>query len=181
MEYIVIMSEYRRARVKGGLYCFTVVTYHRKNILCTETAFARLRHAFAYVKTQYPFQLKAWVILPDHLHCIWQLPENDADFSVRWRMLKRYFSIGFNHSSNHRREKLIWQRRFWEHVIRDQADYMRCLNYIHYNPVKHGYVTRARDWHYSSFLHYVSKGYYDLAWGSCDQDEPRAMQDVIRE
>jgi len=142
------MSNYRRVYVKGGTYFFTVVTHERKPFLCNTQAITRLRSAFRYAMKKYPFHIKGIVILPDHLHCIWKLPDNDADFSKRWNLIKRYFSIGMNGNLNHRREKNIWQRRFWEHLIRDEDDFNRCLDYIHYNPVKHGYVNDPSHWPY---------------------------------
>lgn len=159
------MSEYRRLFVKGGIYFFTVVTYDRQHLLCEEIALKRLKASFRYAIRKHPFKIRGLVILPDHLHCIWQLPEHDHNFSIRWNMIKRYFSSGFVAATNHRREKNIWQRRFWEHLIRDEYDLNRCLDYIHYNPVKHGYVTSPCDWHQSTFLNHVQQGFYDMSWG----------------
>ena len=160
------MSEYRRLFIKGGMYFFTLVTYQRQPILCEEPALIRLKSAFQYVKNKHHFRMHALVILPDHLHCIWQLPEDDDNFSIRWNMFKRYFSIGMPSTISHRREKIIWQRRFWEHLIRNEGDLNRCLDYIHYNPVKHGYVNRPCDWHNSTFKKHVDLGHYELSWGS---------------
>ena len=159
------MSDYRRLYIKGGIYFFTVVTYDRKPILSDEIALKRLKASFRYTLQKHPFKIKGLVILPDHLHCIWQLPENDHDFSIRWNMIKRYFSSGFNVESNHRREKKIWQRRFWEHAVRDENNLNQCLDYIHYNPVKHGYVASPCDWSQSTFHNHVQKGHYDIHWG----------------
>ena len=160
------MSEYHRLFVKGGTYFFTVVTYNRQPILCNEHALIRLKAAFRHVRNRYPYWMDGLVVLPDHLHCIWRLPEDDSNFSVRWSMIKRYFSIGIDSSVNLRREKSIWQRRFWEHLIRDEDDLQRCLDYIHYNPVKHGYVKKPYDWHSSTFKQHVQRGHYDINWGS---------------
>jgi putative transposase len=162
----ILMSEYRRLFVKGAIYFFTVVTYNRQHLLCNEIALKRLKSSFRYAIQKHPFKIKGLVILPDHLHCIWHLPENDHDFSTRWSLFKRYFSSGFDAEINHRREKNIWQRRFWEHLIRNENDLNNCLDYIHYNPVKHGYVSSPGDWPQSTFLHHVQEGYYDLNWGS---------------
>jgi putative transposase len=119
--------------------------------------------------------MRAYVILPDHLHCIWTLPNDDVDFSIRWRLIKSYFTRDCAEHSNdissksrkHKKEKCIWQRRFWEHVIRDENDFVQHVDYIHYNPVKHGYVTDPADWLNSSFNFYKSKGVYLKGWG-CD-------------
>ncbi len=168
------MSDYHRLYEKGGTYFFTLVTYERRPLLCEEGAMLRLKAAFRYGMRKYPFHMKGLVILPDHIHCIWHLPEHDNDFSIRWNMIKRYFSIGMKDEVNHRREKNIWQRRFFEHLIRDEEDLQRCLDYIHYNPVKHGYVNRPCDWAYSSFKNNVRKGFYEIDWGS--NVEPNRIQ-----
>src|ERR1700689_4508683 len=110
------MSNYHRIYIGGGTYFFTLVTHERKPLLCAEQALTRLRSAFRYAMEKHPFSIEGIVILPDHLHCIWKLPEYDADFSKRWSLIKRHFSIGMDGHSNHRREKNIWQRRFWEHL-----------------------------------------------------------------
>jgi putative transposase len=159
------MSNYHRIFIPGGIYFFTVVTHQRQPLLSKEIALNRLKAAFRYTINKHPFKIKALVILPDHLHCIWQLPENDTNFSGRWKMIKHFFSIGFKTKTNQRGEKNIWQRRFWEHVIRDVDDLNRCMDYIHYNPVKHGYVNSPCDWKQSTFLHHVQHGHYDRNWG----------------
>jgi len=170
------MSNYRRAYFSGGRYFFTLVTHERKPLLCTDQAISRLRSAFRYAMKKHPYRIEGIVVLPDHLHCIWQLPENDSDFSKRWNMIKRYFSIGMNGDLNHRREKNIWQRRFWEHLIRSEEEFQRCLDYIYYNPVKHGYVNGPWDWCYSSFRRDVEQGRYDARWGS--HEEPRRIKNI---
>jgi len=106
------------------------------------------------------------VVLPDHLHRIWQMPDQDADFSRRWRLIKRYFSIGMDAEVSRRREKQIWQRRFWEHLVRDEEDWRQHMDYIHYNPVKHGYVKTPYDWPHSSFRRAVKHGLYPPDWGA---------------
>lgn len=160
------MSNYKRVYIPGGMYFFTLVTYQRKSILCSAQAIKRLREAFYYTKQKYPFRTEALVVMPDHLHCVWQLPDNDANFSTRWNLIKRYFSVGFKSESNDRREKNIWQRRFWEHLIRDENDLYRHVDYIHYNPVKHGYVNKPYGWQFGTFRRDVAKGFYDAEWGS---------------
>ena len=139
-----------------------------------------LRHCFARVQAAKPFRIDAIVVMPDHLHCIWTLPEGDADFSSRWQAIKAHFSrdIPPDERLSVRRqakgERGIWQRRFWEHAIRDERDFERHVDYIHYNPVKHGHVSRAADWPLSSFHRYVARGLYELDWGAAE--EVRALE-----
>lgn len=159
------MSDYRRLYQPGGSYFFTVVTHHRQKILSSPDHLLRLQSAFDRVKERLPFAMEAFVILPDHLHCIWNLPSGDSDFSTRWRLIKGYFSAGVRGSVNERCEKGIWQRRFWEHLLRDEEDWRRHMDYIHYNPVKHGYVKAPKDWPHSSFRQAVEKGLYPKGWG----------------
>jgi putative transposase len=135
-----------------------------------------LRAAFRYTRARHPFSLEAIAVLPDHLHAIWVLPEGDADFPLRWRLIKAAFSRGLaahefvSTSRQHKGERGIWQRRYWEHAVRDQDDLNRHLDYIHFNPVKHGYVPRASDWPYSSFHRMVRLGAYPEGWAG-DADE----------
>jgi len=119
--------------------------------------------------------MDAIVILPDHIHCIWQLPSGDADFSTRWRLIKRYFSTGVDAALNSKGEKRIWQRRFWEHLIRDEDDWRKHMDYIHYNPVKHGYVSHPGLWPHGSFHRAVERGWYGSDWG---KNEPEAIQNL---
>jgi len=168
--------DYRRHYQPGGHYFFTVVTASRRPLLIDHVE--RLRQAFRHVLRARPFVLEAIVVLPDHLHTLWRLPEGDADYSQRWSLLKRKFSAGLpatpaNPSQAQRREKGIWQRRFWEHTIRDAEDWRRHLDYIHYNPVKHGYTQAPGDWPHSSFMRFVRKGWYDVDWGN---SEPRTVR-----
>ena len=171
---------YSRARLKAGTYFFTVVTHKRVKIFNRSDNVELLRQAFGKVIKRHPFKIEAFVLLPDHLHCIWTLPQGDADFSTRWRLIKSYFSrhIGFvgwveernptkkTTSRSKKNEKSIWQRRFWEHLIRNHEDLRRHVEYIHYNPVKHGLTEAPGDWDYSSFHRYVYKGMYDIKWGA---------------
>jgi putative transposase len=174
--------KYRRENIKGGTYFFTVVTNQRIKIYNEPNNVQLLREAFKDVKGRHPFKIDAFVLLPDHLHCIWTMPHDDADFSIRWRLIKSYFSrkfdqvgwvdkgnptLRFNTASRlKKKEKPIWQRRFWEHLIRDNEDFKRHVEYIHFNPVKHGLVESPKDWVNSSFQRYVNKGLYNLEWGS---------------
>jgi putative transposase len=161
------MSNYRRLRVPGGLYFFTVVTASRRPLLIEHIH--ALRQAFRAVRETYPYQMDAVVILPDHLHCIWELPDGDSDFPTRWRLIKSRFSNSSPAAAGVGKgrlgERAIWQRRYWEHLIRDERDYARHLDYIHYNPVKHGYVTKPAEWAYSSFRKFVEAGVYQENWG----------------
>ncbi len=163
------MSEYRRFYQSGGYYFFTLVTHLRQPFLADPKNVNHLKAAMNKVKIKYPFSLHAIVILPDHLHCLWKLPEGDKDFSTRWRLIKRYFSMEMKTSINHRREKTVWQRRFWEHAIRDEDDWLKHINYIHYNPVKHKLAKSPGDWEYSSFNYWVEKGIYTKDWGTTEQ------------
>jgi putative transposase len=164
------MTNYRRYRLKDGCYFFTVALAERGGSLLTENI-GGLRVAFRDVRRAHPFTMEAVVILPDHLHCIWTLPEGDDDLSTRWRQIKAAFSCDLpqterrSESRLNRQERGIWQRRFWEHAIRDDADYQRRVDYIHYNPVKHAYVTQVLDWRYSSFHRFLLKmGVYPSDW-----------------
>ena len=160
------MSEYLRLYQPGGSYFFTVVTHQRLKTLSQPANIVRLHSAFHKVMKKHPFTLGAFVILPDHIHCMWRMPSWDSDYSIRWRLIKSHFSGGFNHPVNKRGEKDIWQRRFWEHLLRDDADWRRHMDYIHYNPVKHGYVENPGDWPHSSFRQAIKDGLYALDWGA---------------
>ncbi len=165
------MSNYRRIHQKGGLYFFTVNLLKRKDNPLLITHIHALREAIKYTKSNHPFAIHAWIVLPDHMHCIWELPEEDDDYAVRWRLIKSHFSKALRKTEYRskvrveRGERGIWQRRFWEHCIRDELDYKQHMDYIHYNPVKHGYVSKPQDWQYSTFRHCVSKGLYEVDWG----------------
>jgi putative transposase len=180
------MPEYRRLQIEGGTYFFTVVTYSRLPILTALEARKLLRMAWLDVRERYPFTTDAVCLLPEHLHCIWTLPEGDANYSVRWKEIKRMFTKGYldqigpgemrNDSRVRRGEAAIWQRRFWEHTIRDEGDLNRHRDYIHYNPVKHGLVKSVADWPWSSFHRFVRRGYYDAGWGEAVGDDVRKME-----
>ncbi len=165
--------KYRRSIMLGGTYFFTLVTYNRVRILAEKRQVDLLREAIRYVMDRHPFQLDACVILPDHLHAIWTLPDGDYDYSMRWRLIKSYFSHRVQNltgtltvSRAGKQEKTVWQRRFWEHCIRDEKDFENHLHYIHYNPVKHGFVGSPSEWPYSSFKRWVRNGVYTADWGS---------------
>ena len=179
------MPEYIRSRVKGGTYFFTVVTYQRLPILTNETSRRLLHDAWKNVNQRFPFETIAICLLPDHLHCIWQLPEGDDNYSIRWREIKRIFTHRYlkeigtgqerNESRQKRREAAIWQRRFWEHTILNEKDLETHLDYIHYNPIKHGYVSKAVDWEWSSFGRYVKMGVYNPEWLGAEEGQLHTM------
>lgn len=168
------MSKYRRCHF-GRTYFFTVVTNQRCKILTTERGRTALRNAISEVRIERPFMITAIVLLPDHLHTIWELPEGDIDFSTRWRRIKSLFTQFWiasggtetkrSESRKKRNERGIWQRRFFEHTCRDDKDLKRCIDYIHVNPLKHGLVSHVRDWQWSSFHRYVKEGEYPPEWG----------------
>jgi putative transposase len=173
------MPDYRRNRVPGGTYFFTVnLADRRLDLLVTEVE--ALRAAVRKARTTRPFHIDAWVVLPDHMHCLWTLPPGDDDFSGRWRAIKNEFSKSLppdeSRSAVHirRGERGIWQRRFWEHTIRDDADYAAHMDYIHFNPGKHGLVRHPGEWAFSSFRRSVALGLYPAAWDGADVDLPEA-------
>lgn len=163
------MTDYRRNRVPGGTYFFTVNTLQRSNGLLVKHI-DLLREAVRVAKIRRPFHIDAWVVLPDHLHAVWTLPEGDFDYSARWQDIKRTFSKSLPKTEflsavrAAKGERGIWQRRFWEHTIRDDADYVAHVDYVHINPLKHGLVTHLADWPYSSFHRDVALGIYPADW-----------------
>jgi len=164
------MTNYRRNFVPGGSYFFTVNLADRRLPLLTDHI-DLLRAAFRETRERHPFVIDAIVVLPDHLHAIWTLPDVDHDFATRWRLIKAGFSRRLSKgefvsaSRADKGERGIWQRRYWEHTLRDEADYGRHADYIHFNPVKHGYTERVEDWPYSSFHRMVALGIYPRNWG----------------
>ena len=169
------MPDYRRNRVPGGTYFFTVnLRDRRSDLLITEID--SLRRAVRAARTRHPFHIDAWVVLPDHMHCLWTLPPGDAGFPLRWQAIKAAFSRAVPPAQDRRashirkREAGIWQRRYWEHTIRDEQDFAAHMDYIHFNPVKHGLVAEARDWEYSSFRRCVAAGLYPAEWDGAGGD-----------
>ena len=149
------MSRYRRPKITGATVFFTVALADRNSDLLVREVEV-LRKAVRATREERPFAINAWVVLPDHMHCVWTLPEGDAEFSVRWSIIKARFSrampwVERRRSHEARREHGIWQRRFWEHHIRDEADYRAHVRYCWINPVKHGLVERPEDWPYSTY------------------------------
>ncbi|WP_079203308.1 transposase [Pseudomonas sp. CC6-YY-74] len=169
------MPDYRRASVPGGSYFFTLVTARRQPILTRRDIRQALREAIEVVRSTQPLRIDAWVLLPDHLHRIWTLPPGHADFSNRWRLLKRHVTHAcgdrynrVDRMTNRRAGKgqgTLWQQRFWEHLIGDEADFARHFAYLHGNPIKHGLLKRVQDWPWSSFHRWVGPGVYPLDWG----------------
>lgn len=155
-----LMPNYRRIHCAGSSYFFTHVTYQRYPWLCTDLGRQGLREAIITVRRKYPFTIDAFVLLPDHLHCIWTLPEADSDYAKRWRLIKLMVTKACGQklalpsqktpSGLRRREGNLWQRRYWEHRLRDERDFINHCNYIHHNPVKHGLVSAPTDWPYST-------------------------------
>jgi putative transposase len=164
------MSNYRRAFVPGGCWFFTVNLLERQQTLLVDHI-ATLREAVATTRQSHAFTIGAFVVLPDHLHAIWNLPPGDCDFSTRWRLIKNRFARALPKRERlsavraARNERGIWQRRFWEHLIRDEADYARHVEYCYINPLKHRLVARVRDWPYSSFHRDVRAGLFPEDWG----------------
>ena len=162
--------QYRRVLDSGACYFFTLTLEDRNKEYLTQYI-DLLRSAYSKVIKRYPVETIAIVIMPDHLHALWQLPENDSGYALRWRLIKSNFSRSLpidefrSKSRIAKSERGIWQRRYWEHKIRDDNDLQNHINYIHYNPVKHKYVTRAVDWPYSSFHKYVNSGTSSVDWG----------------
>jgi len=162
------MVGYRRNFVPGGTFFFTVTLANRSSKVLVDHV-DLLRNALRVARQERPFVIDAIVILPDHLHVIFTLPPGDSDFSGRWRRIKGHFSSALIDASTQLKRKpngdlALWQRRFWEHTIRDEADFARHVDYIHFNPVKHGLVQRVHDWPYSSFHRYVKEGILPDDW-----------------
>jgi putative transposase len=172
------MPDYRRWYVPGGTYFFTVVAERRRPILCVDMARRCLHEAIEKIKAKRPFELVAVVLLPEHLHTVWTLPPADADYPTRLRRIKEEFTRAYldcggsesprSHSKEEKCERGVWQRRYWEHTVHDEDDLKRCVDYVHWNPKKHGYVGNVRDWPWSSFHRYVELGEYTLDWGADD-------------
>jgi putative transposase len=221
------MPDYRRLKIPGATYFFTVVTDSRKPLFSDETARRVLKEATSETTSILPFKMDAWVLLPDHLHCLWTLPAGDRDFSKRWGIIKSHFTkkmktVGWTLPTDptemkvgwalptkptetkvgwalptkptetrvgwalptevqqtpsrfKHREGMIWQRRFWEHLIRDEKDFNRHCDYIHYNPVKHGLIDDPKKWECSSILQFIEEGLYPQDWGDSVGEEILSM------
>jgi putative transposase len=169
------MSHYRRVKIEGGTFFFTLALANRSSGLLIQEI-NRLRHAYKVAQERLPFETVAICVLPDHLHAIWLLPNGDTDFSSRWSLIKSSFSRDLPPAPSRsagkmkKREKGIWQRRYWEHAIRNEADLERHVDYIHFNPVKHGLASRVVDWPHSTFHRYVEQGLLSPDWGGDAMD-----------
>jgi len=170
------MSNYLRYRIAGGCYFFTVNLLNRNNTLLLDHI-DLLRESVRLCKQKRPFHIDAWVVLPEHMHAIWTLPEGDDDFSNRWKIIKTHFSKGLSATEKRSKTRLkrgergIWQRRFWEHTIRDDNDYAHHMDYVHFNPVKHEWVNNVIDWPYSSFHRYYKNGLYPADWSTAEKND----------
>ena len=157
------MSTYRRFYTEN-VWFFTLLTHRRKPLLTHPQVQTALRQAIMDCRHRYPFEIDAWVLLPEHLHCIWRLPDIDLDYSRRWSIIKRLCTQS---CQNIAPDLLpLWQKRFWAHAITSDEDYLHHMNYVHYNPVKHGLVKRVCEWEWSSFHRLVRSGVYTREWGS---------------
>ncbi|MBI3300658.1 MAG: transposase [Deltaproteobacteria bacterium] len=166
------MVNYRRNRVPGGTFFFTLTLAGRRSHLLVDRI-DLLRDALRVIRRQHPLRIKAMVVLPEHLHTIWTLPPDDDDFPRRWQAIKSHFTSaviqqGVPLTHNTKGEYRLWQRRYWEHTIRDENDLQRHVDYIYYNPVKHGLVKRVVDWPFSSFHRYVRLGWLSADWGGAE-------------
>ena len=170
------MPNFRRYFVPGGSYFFTVVTYRRARFLCDESARRILGENIRECQRTWPFVVNAMVLLPDHLHAIWSLPTGDDGYSRRWGWVKKEFTSAWlgaggqqgttSRGMQAQRRRGVWQPRFWEHTLRDENDFERHFDYIHYNPVKHRLVESPKDWPHSTFHRWVCDGVYDYQWGA---------------
>lgn len=167
------MPEYRRVRHPGGLHFFTVTLLRRSGNDLLTRHIDVLRHSVRQVRSAHPFSVHAWVVLPDHLHCVLEFPYGEANHALRWRLIKAHFARAlpadeFRSDTRRRGQHGIWQRRYWERPIRDEADYRAHLDYVHFDPVKHGLVDRVRDWPYSTFHRWVDRRVYPVDWDGCE-------------
>jgi putative transposase len=167
---------YRRIMIAGGTYFFTVVTYHRRKLFSQPEIIDLLLNVMEYVRQRNPFITIAQVILPDHIHSIWELTSDDRDYPKRWRLIKTGFTkqlpaaddLSISASRQSKKERTIWQRRYWEHTIQDETDLDRHIDYIHFNPVNHGLAKYPHEWKDSTFLRFVEEGYYPMDWATSD-------------
>jgi len=177
------MPNYRRYRVHGGTYFFTLKTERNAPLFSEPTNVRLLGQIFRETITRWPLDMPAVVLLPDHLHALWTLPPGDTEYSTRWAWLKKEFTRRFIAAGGHEqpvsasrlsnRRRGVWQRRFWEHTITDEDDFENHFDYIHWNPVKHGYVSSPFEWPHSSFHRWVRQGVCDLHWGCGGETPPR--------
>jgi putative transposase len=169
---------YRRTGVPGATYFFTLVTHNRAPIFSHAVQIENWRRAVEKVQSQRPFTIDAEVVLPDHIHCLWTLPPADTDYATRIRLVKTHvtkqcasLAASTNVSRLMKGERDVWQRRYWEHVIRDEHDFQQHVDYIHFNPVRHGFVESPRDWTHSTFSAWVARGDYEADWRAADEHQ----------
>ncbi len=174
------MRKYKRLREQGASYFFTLVTHERRKLFLEAETVELLSSSIATVQERHPFELAALVVLPAHLHALWQLPSHDADYPTRWRLIKERFTKAWvkrhgptnpNASRLAKGEQALWQRRYWEHLIRDDEDLGPHLDYIHLNPVHHGLADAPKNWPHSSFAAWVAEGVYEAGWGSDEKPQ----------
>lgn len=183
------MPNFRRYFVAGGTYFFTVVTYRREPFLCTKLARQILRNALRREQAKRPFEIVGIVLLPDHLHSMWSLPSGDDRYPIRWSAIKAEFTrewltAGGSESTVTTAQKQeerrgVWQPRYFEHTIDDAEDFHQHMDYMHYNAVKHGYVSSPLEWRWSSFHRYVLTGDYEPDWGRAVIETPRVRADLL--
>jgi putative transposase len=150
------MPNYRRIKIAGGFFFFTVCLADRRASTLVDYVI-ELQAAWRWTQVRLPFSSPAWVVLPDHIHCIWKLPPDDDNYALRWSLLKRHFTKALGQkmalpSGSRKGERGIWQRRFWEHAIRDERDLENHFTYIRGHPVRHGYAKTIEEWPHSSFF-----------------------------
>jgi putative transposase len=184
------MLNHHRASPFTDTYFFTLVTHDRRSWLCHDLARTALRTAFVNVRQKYPLAMDACVLLPNHLHCIWTLPEGDREYAKRWQFIKSYVTkrcgkdlmgdMELSAAQPKRQDSTLWQPRFWEHPIRDAAAFSQYCDYIHYNPVQHGLCNSPQEWEFSSIHRFVEQGIYQPNWGTTDVPMPEAdILDVL--
>lgn len=185
------MPNYRRIYRQEGAFFFTLVTHRRRSLFSNAMARRWLHEVIAEEQARHPFELTAIVLLPNHLHCIWRMPQSDGDYSKCWGRIKSRFTktwlahggqaIPVSRTREHHRERGVWQKRFWEHRIRDEEDFIRHVNYIHFNPVKHGHARCPHERRYSSFARWVEEGYYGKDWlCNCSSQRLVVMKELLQ-
>ena len=182
------MPNWRRAHVPGGTFFFTLVTDHRRLIFHWNDARTILGNVIRECKSTHPFEIRAIVLLPDHLHAIWCMPSGDTNYSGRWQWIKTQFTqrwlasggteVQTTQGRKNDGRRGVWQPKFWEHTIRNEDDFERHFDYIHYNPVKHGLVKCPEDWRWSSFQRWVRQGVYPKHWGCSDRQARLQFDDI---
>lgn len=184
----MVMPNWRRASIPGGTYFFTVVTEGRRRLFDSERARHLLGETIRHCRSRWPFKLDAIVFLPDHLHSIWSLPPDDSEYSKRWAWIKKNFTEKWlgeggdeapvTEGKKRDGRRGVWQAKFWEHAIQDEADFDRHFDYVHYNPVKHGYARCPNEWPWSSFHRWVRQGVYDENWACGEGNEVPGFSEI---